>query len=72
VKPDWKDAPEWANYLARSEDGMWTWFEKKPRLPSFHALSWHANGGQFELLFSDLHWQDSLEKRPEKQESEGD
>lgn len=29
-KPDWKDAPEWANWLAMDEDGMWSLFEIKP------------------------------------------
>ena len=28
-KPDWKDAPEWAMWLAADDDG-WTWFEKEP------------------------------------------
>jgi hypothetical protein len=32
VKPDWKDAPEWAQWLARSSDGNWTWFEFEPEL----------------------------------------
>ena len=25
MKPDWKDAPEWANYLVLDEDGEWYW-----------------------------------------------
>ena len=31
-KPDWKDAPEWAKFLAQDKDGSWYWFEKKPFL----------------------------------------
>lgn len=32
-KPDWKDAPEWANWLAQDEVAngeCWVWFEDKP------------------------------------------
>lgn len=29
-KPDWKDAPEWAVWLAQDEDGLWWWHEQKP------------------------------------------
>jgi len=31
-KPDWKNAPDWANYVARDADGCWYWFENKPEL----------------------------------------
>ena len=30
MKPDWKDAPEWAQWLAMDRDGKWTWFEDEP------------------------------------------
>ncbi|WWO60457.1 hypothetical protein [Stenotrophomonas phage SOVA965] len=30
MKPDWKDAPEWAKWIALSTDGEWTWFEDEP------------------------------------------
>ena len=29
-KPDWKGAPEWANYLAQDMNGVWYWFEFEP------------------------------------------
>lgn len=28
--PDWKDAPEWAQWLACDADGTWYWFEDRP------------------------------------------
>ena len=31
-KPDWDDAPEWAQFVGRSGWGRWYWFEKKPEL----------------------------------------
>lgn len=30
MKPDWNDAPEWANYLAMDEDGSWYFYAEKP------------------------------------------
>lgn len=30
-KPDWKDAPEWANWLAMDSDGIWWWYENEPK-----------------------------------------
>lgn len=30
MKPDWKDAPEWANWLAMDDSGAWYWHEEKP------------------------------------------
>lgn len=29
-KPDWNNAPKWANYLTQDRDGTWVWWEKKP------------------------------------------
>ncbi|AVO23690.1 hypothetical protein [Xanthomonas phage XPP1] len=31
MKPNWLDAPEWANFLAMDTDGAWVWYEKHPR-----------------------------------------
>lgn len=30
MKPDWKDAPEWAKFLAEDADGTWWWYEAEP------------------------------------------
>ena len=27
-KPDWEDAPDWANWLAQDMDGEWYWYER--------------------------------------------
>jgi hypothetical protein len=32
MMPHWKDAPEWANYLAKDYDGEWYWYEEEPVL----------------------------------------
>lgn len=31
MKPDWKDAPEWANWLYIKFDGYYYWANKRPR-----------------------------------------
>lgn len=62
MKPDWKDAPEWANYLAQDEDSDWYWFEKEP---SIQAHTWWADEGQWTYAECvDESWKDSLEQRP--------
>ena len=30
MKPSWDDAPEWAQWLAKDDDGKWFWYENKP------------------------------------------
>jgi hypothetical protein len=30
MKPDWKDAPPWANWLAMDDGGTWFWYELEP------------------------------------------
>lgn len=55
-KPDWKTAPDWANYLAMDEDGGWTWFEDRPRKGSNY---WY--GGKSQRVYGT--WAESLEKR---------
>jgi len=31
MKPDWKDAPEWARWLAMDDDGSWWWYSIRPK-----------------------------------------
>lgn len=60
MKPDWKDAPEWANYMARDADGEWRVFEIQPSIDEARKI-WTPNQGRHEVL---KHWQDSMERRP--------
>lgn len=64
-KPDWKDAPEWANYLAMDENGQWFWFENKPADQDDY---WEAiYGGAWEEAIPDSRpseWKQTLERRP--------
>ena len=63
MKPDWKDAPEWANWLAIDSNGMWYWYKDKPDLVDNDT--WIASTGTFLAVYSDLpDPRDSLESRP--------
>ena len=62
MKPDWKYAPEWANWLAMDADQEWFWFENKP---VFESGIWRRDGGRC----TDAGWyteecEDSLESKP--------
>lgn len=68
-KPSWKDAPEWATYLAQSAGGDWAWFGGVPE-PSFDAWEgghlgiqskWMGKTNSGEVLGD---WRDTLERRP--------
>jgi hypothetical protein len=43
IKPDWRGAPVWANFLAQDGDGEWYWFECRP-VPL--KGQWRAKDGQ--------------------------
>lgn len=61
-KPDWKDAPEWAKYLAQDKDGEWYWFECRPEMES---ECWYLSKyvGQTEKASKEA-WERTLEPRP--------
>lgn len=60
MKPDWKDAPEWANYCARDEDGEWFWYADKPEIgPGM----WQTEGTLQRINYRDGDWMETLEER---------
>lgn len=61
-KPDWKDAPQWARYLAKNSNGDWWWHELKPEVDNRRGL-WHSNGLD-KLAYYNKDWIDSLEENP--------
>lgn len=64
IKPTWKEAPPWAQYLAQDGDGSWFWYEFKPE-PSMTNPTWMRQKGL--LLRADADpgkWRDTLERRP--------
>ena len=67
-KPSWKDAPEWANWLAQDEDGEWWFFSAKPKVQS---VSFDERGSGISADYAKKgetlgDWRDTLEKRPEQ------
>lgn len=59
-KPDWKDAPEWAQWLAQDENGKWFWYEREP---SKDQAQWSAPlGGRYEACVKE--WDETKEPRP--------
>ena len=64
VRPDWNDAPEWANYMSMDESGKWYWWEHEP-LPKFGQW-WLQRDGKVKLaLEADKPWSETLESRSE-------
>lgn len=61
-KPDWKDAPEWANYLAQDECGEWWWFEGRPEQTD--DCTWDYGGKALSSVGQNLDWHETLERRP--------
>ena len=63
MKPDWKNAPEWANYLAMDEDGAWYWFKFKPELSEgFWDTEYPFSTKQARI--DTTQWKETLEQRP--------
>ena len=64
MKPDWKDAPDWANWLAQDADGIWGWFSS---MPDAMDTCWVGLGKWAECVYTDgrnPNWRDTLEQPP--------
>jgi hypothetical protein len=66
MKPEWKDAPEWAKYLAMDEDGTWWWYEFEPKLGNGDIWLYPDDGRMDEAEFTmkEYAWKETLEARP--------
>ena len=65
-KPNWKDAPKWARWLAQDYDGLWCWFQYKPKW-CFECQWWDVTkGGDHEIIKPDINIGacETLEKKP--------
>ena len=60
MKPDWKDAPEWANYLAMDSDGGWFWYEHEPIV---RGDCWVVTKG-LSCYAGKWYWTETKEARP--------
>lgn len=60
--PDWSNAPDWANWLAKDADGTWYFYENRPnRLIDVWEIP-----GKFQgiSLAPSAGWENSLQQRP--------
>lgn len=63
MKPNWKDAPKWANYLAMDANGGWWWHKNEPIAGGFSE--WISDSDiaiAGENIVSG--WKETLEARP--------
>jgi len=66
MKPSWKDAPEWAQWLARDASGLWCFFETEPKPDNANEM-FQTNNQYKEMDYEkEIAWQETLEKRPEQ------
>ncbi|HPS39448.1 MAG TPA: hypothetical protein PL124_08570 [Candidatus Cloacimonadota bacterium] len=65
-KPDWKDAPDWAKWLAMDANGIWGWYSNKPTIVDELDGEWFSDTGKWEEV-STSGWEKTLEKRPPKE-----
>lgn len=61
MKPNWKDAPSWSNFVAQDENGDWWWYEYEPIIEDGN---WDRSEGRYTKAFSSGGWKESLEARP--------
>lgn len=64
-KISWKEAPDWAMYVAEDSNGDTYWYEKEPE-PDEVSLMWHAEGRSTFISGRKYDWEDTLVKRPEE------
>ena len=69
-KPDWSQAPDWANYFAISDDGFGKWMKSKgsPYISDYtntwFCLGRYYNSESCPSFNYQGDWKDSLRKRP--------
>jgi hypothetical protein len=61
-KPNWSDAPDWANWLAFNGIDGWTWFQDEPKLRGVNGYIKVTGMSIFHGTW--LAQKESLEERP--------
>lgn len=67
MKPDWKDAPDWARWLAQDSNGAWYWYQNKPHYADTFAGFMNCFEDKSQHAYINPDWQSTLEKRPKAQ-----
>lgn len=60
-KPDWIEAPDWANYVTQQPSGKWLWHEFEPYWTD--ELSGWTNEGRLQVVEIYLDWKNSCSTR---------
>lgn len=63
-KPDWKDAPDDAEWLAQDLDGWWHWYPSEPLSRSTVWMNKEEDWTPACQGVSATHWRSTLERRP--------
>jgi hypothetical protein len=65
-KPDWNDAPEWAQWMAQDKGGEWYWYEHKPKLMhARHEVDYSVRSeSRCQLAREIPGWDKTVERRP--------
>jgi hypothetical protein len=62
-KPNWKDLPKEAKYIAQDKNGDWFWFDNKPTIKETVG-EWRVTEGKCVLIPTLVNgWVDTLEER---------
>ena len=64
MKPDWKDAPKWAKWLAQDECGEWGWYEVQPTAKYDHFTAVGGEHDRAVISQRNADWKSTLGKRP--------
>lgn len=69
-KPEWKDAPEWAKWLAQDKDGWYSWWSIEP-VACDKGECWNQGEPMDEWKYQDISvgaltedWRKTMEPRP--------
>ena len=65
-KPDWEDAPHWANSLAMDADGSWHWYEDTISDLERTGGQWCTDGRYERAVVREVdhNWRQTYEERP--------
>ena len=64
MKPNWMDAPAWANWLAMDASGVWHWFQQQPRCDAQHFRAMEGFSQIADRSPKSKTWTPYLEARP--------
>lgn len=61
-RPDWSQAPTWAQWWAQDATGAAFWYERKPSM--YHDEGWACGGRATLAYLPGTNWRETLQQRP--------